>query len=190
MDGRYDLSAMADDTQTVVGAIGLKRYVLVGHSMGGKVAQIIAARRPDGLEGIVLVAPAPPTPMPVPENQRAAMLESYGTREGVLQALSVLAGGLLSPEFREQVIEDTLRGAADAKRAWTEGGMIEDVSAGLDAVRVPVTVVIGDRDQVEHETALREVFGRFLPHTTFRVLKGIGHLSPLEAPDAIADACL
>jgi len=188
-DGRYDLAAMADDTQAVAGAIGLKHYVLVGHSMGGKVAQIIAARRPEGLVGMVLVAPAPPTPMPVPQEQRAAMLESYGTREGVLQALSVLAGGPLSRELREHVIEDTLRGAADAKRAWTESGMIEDVSAGLDAVTVPVTVLIGDRDQVEHEAALREAFGRFLSHAAFRVLKGVGHLSPLEAPDAIADAC-
>ena len=188
-DGRYDLAAMADDTQAVTSAIGLKRYVLVGHSMGGKVAQIIAARRPEGLAGMVLVAPAPPTSMPVPQEQRATMLESYRTREGVLQALSVLAGGPLSPESREQVIEDTLRGAADAKRAWTESGMIQDVSAGLDAVTVPVTAVIGDRDQVEHGAALREIFGRFLPHATFRVLKGVGHLSPLEAPDAIADAC-
>jgi hypothetical protein len=52
-----------------------------------------------------------------------------------------------------------------------------------------VTVVVGDRDQVEHETALREIFARFLPQATFRVLKGVGRLSPLEAPDAVADAC-
>ena len=187
-DGRYDLAAMADDALEVASALGVKRYVLAGHSMGGKVAQIIAARRPVGLAGLVLVAPAPPTPMPVPAGQRAAMLASYGTREGVLQALSVLAGSPLSPELREQVIEDTLQGAPEAKRAWTQRGMIEDVSAGLDAVAVPVTVVVGDRDQVEHEAALRESFGRFLPHATFRVLKGIGHLSPLEAPDAIAEA--
>jgi hypothetical protein len=43
-----------------------------------------------------------------------------------------------------------------------------------------VTVVIGDRDQVEHEPALRNTFARFLPQATFRVLKGIVHLSPQQ----------
>jgi pimeloyl-ACP methyl ester carboxylesterase len=188
-DGRYDLSTMADDVEFVVRQLELKRYVLVGHSMGGQVAQIVATRRPVGLQGLVLVAPAPPTSMPVPEERRAAMLDSYGSREGASQALSVLAGSPLSPELREQVIEDTLRGAAGAKRAWTGSEMIRDVSAGLEAVTVPVTVVIGDRDQVEHEAALRASFARFLPQATFRVLSGIGHLSPLEAPEAVADAC-
>jgi len=42
--------------------------------------------------GLVLVAPAPPTPMRVPQAQRAAMLDSYGSREGAEQALTVLAG--------------------------------------------------------------------------------------------------
>lgn len=189
-DGRYDLSVMADDVEAVVRALGLTRYVLVGHSMGGKVAQIVASRRPEGLAGLVLVAPAPPTPMPVPEAQRAAMLASYNSREGVEQALSVLAGRPLSPKYREQVIEDSLNGAPDARRAWTEHNMIEDITAGLTAVTLPVTVVIGDCDQVEHESALRQTFAHFLPQASFRVLKGVGHLSPLEAPAELAGACV
>ena len=67
--------------------------------------------------------------------------------------------------------------------------MVEDVTKGPDAVGLPVTVVVGDRDQVEHEDTLTEVFARFLPQATFRRLRGVGHLSPLEAPDALADAC-
>jgi pimeloyl-ACP methyl ester carboxylesterase len=128
--------------------------------------------------------------MPVPEVQRGAMFASYGSREGVQQALTVLAGPLLSDASRERVTEDTLRGAPGAKREWTERGMIEDVSTGLEDVTVPTIVVIGDCDQVEHEPALRKAFGRFLPHATFRVLAGVGHLSPLERPGEVAAACL
>jgi pimeloyl-ACP methyl ester carboxylesterase len=188
-DGRYDLSAMADDVEAVAHKLGLGRYVLVGHSMGGKVAQIVGARSPKQLAGLVLIAPAPPTPMPVPEAVRAGMLQSYGSREGVLQAFAVIGGDLLPDELREQVIEDTMRGAPEAKRAWTERGMIEDITKGLDAVKLPVVVVVGDRDQVEHEAALREIFARFLPQANFQTLPGIGHLSPLQAPDAVAETC-
>jgi pimeloyl-ACP methyl ester carboxylesterase len=52
---------MADDVESVLGALDLRRYMLVGHSMAGKVTQIVAARRPGGLGGLLLVAPAPLT---------------------------------------------------------------------------------------------------------------------------------
>jgi pimeloyl-ACP methyl ester carboxylesterase len=75
-DERYDLGAMADDVEAVVQSVDLQRFVLVGHSMGGKVAQIVAGRRTKGLQGLVLVAPAPPTPMAVPQQQRDGILAS------------------------------------------------------------------------------------------------------------------
>src|SRR5262249_50901587 len=55
-DGRYALADMADDVERVVRTLDLRRYVLVGHSMGGKVAQIVAKRQPPGLARLVLVA--------------------------------------------------------------------------------------------------------------------------------------
>jgi pimeloyl-ACP methyl ester carboxylesterase len=128
--------------------------------------------------------------MQVPQAQWDAMLASYGSREGVMQALSVLAGSPLSELVREQVIEDTLRGSPQAKRAWTQHNMIADVSDGLDAVTIPVSVVVGDREQVEQPETLRTVFARFMPHASFQVLRGIGHLSPLEAPHEVADICV
>lgn len=190
LDGRYDLDAMADDVEDVAAALGLERYVLVGHSMGGKVAQIVAARGAAALAGLVLVAPAPPTPMPVPFEQREAMLASYQTREGAEQAISVLAGRPLSEAEREQVIADTLRGAPGAKREWTEHGMVAAVDARLSDFRGPVTVLVGELDRVEQPGALRAAFARPLPQASIEVLPNTGHLSPIERPDAIASACL
>ena len=59
----YRIADLAADAEGVIETLGLQRYVLVGHSMGGKFAQLIASRRPRGLEGLVLVAPSPPSPM-------------------------------------------------------------------------------------------------------------------------------
>ena len=77
IDGRFDIDALASDVAAVVESLGITRYVLVGHSMGGKVAQVLASRRPSGLAGLLLIAPAPPTAMDVPPEVRAAMLASY-----------------------------------------------------------------------------------------------------------------
>lgn len=81
-------------------------------------------------------------------------------------------------------------GTPGAKREWTERGMNEDIADGLEVVALPTVVVVGDRDQVEHEAALREMFGRYLPQTRFRVLAGAGHLSPLERSTEVASACV
>ena len=188
-DGLYDLEALADDVLAVTEALSIRRFVVVGHSMGGKVAQILAGRRPAALEGLVLVAPAPPTPMQVPEEVRAGMLASYQSREGVLQALGVLAGSPLPHALHEQVIGDTLRGEAGAKRAWPGRGMAQDVSAGLEGVTLPVDVLIGGHDQIEREAVLRPALSRLLPQATFAIVPEVGHLLPLEAPEAIALAC-
>lgn len=42
----YSFFAQADDVQGVIESLNLKDFVLVGHSMGGKIAQILAGRRP------------------------------------------------------------------------------------------------------------------------------------------------
>jgi pimeloyl-ACP methyl ester carboxylesterase len=58
----YKLADLADEALPLVKALGIKQYVLVGHSMGGKVAQLAASQRPEWLSGLILVAPAQPTP--------------------------------------------------------------------------------------------------------------------------------
>ena len=188
-DGHYGLQALADDVIDTVEALGIGRYVLVGHSMGGKVAQILAGRRPGGLAGLVLVAPAPPTPMQVLPEVRAGMLASYQSRAGVIEALAVLAGSALGDGHHEQVIADTLRGDADAKRSWPDEGMAADVGAALTGFDRPVEIVLAGHDQVEREAVLRPLFARHLPGATVTTVPESGHLVPLEAPQAIATAC-
>lgn len=188
-DGRYDLGSMAKDVLAIIQHLGLRRVVLVGHSMGGKVARIVAKERLPQILGLVLVAPAPPTPMPVPEDIRRAMLDSYQSVAGVAQALANLTGPSFAAADRQGVTDDTLAGDPGAKREWTDRGMISDLGIGAGDIDIPVTLLLGALDKVENPDRLREIFGRALPQARFVEIAGTGHLSPLEAPEAIASAC-
>ena len=46
----YKLADLADEALSLVKTLGIKQYVLVAHSMGGKVAQLIASRRPEDVD--------------------------------------------------------------------------------------------------------------------------------------------
>lgn len=156
----FDLDTLGDDVLSVVHHLGLKDFTIVGHSMGGKVALLIAARQPKGLERLILVAPTPPFPLHVSEEQRKGMMASYETREGIETAIGILTALPLSDAFREQVIEGTLCGAAGAKRAWPDREMKADVSEEASKINVPVRVIVGKADTVESENSLREAFGK------------------------------
>jgi pimeloyl-ACP methyl ester carboxylesterase len=188
-DNAYALADFADDTLQTIAALGLSDYVLVGHSMGGKIAQLIASRRPHGLAGLVLVAPSPPIPLVLPPPVRAAMLGAYDTRESVLGSIEhMLTAKPLGEHLREQVVSDSLRGAPGAKIAWPTRTSAEDISAAVTAIAVPTLVIAGELDKIDPPAILQaEVLTR-IPQASMRVLPGTGHLSPLESPQEVATA--
>lgn len=184
----YGLTTLASDVIAVIEKLGLVEYFILGHSMGGKVAQLVAARHPAGLRGLILYAPAPPTPMNVPEDQRRGYVSLYESRQGVEIVIRNLTPHTLPDSLREQIIEDTLRGSPGARRAWPLEGMIADISEEARKITVPVHIIAGGDDSVEPESSLRAVFGEVLRNVDFVVLRGVGHIAPLEAPSKLADA--
>ena len=184
----YGLDALASDVLSVVDKLEIDEYILVGHSMGGKVAQIVAAQNPAGLKGLVLVAPAPPSPLPTPKEIRENLVSSLSTREGVEQVLPMLANGPLKNEHRELLIQSGIAGDAGAKRAWCDTGMDYDLTARTANVHVPIWVVVGSKDVIETEAALRTAFDEYYPGTNYVLVDNVGHMLPLEAPVELAKA--
>jgi pimeloyl-ACP methyl ester carboxylesterase len=171
----------------LIRTLELNRYILIGHSMGGKVAQLLASRRPPGLQALILVAPSPPTPMAVPEPQRKQMIKSYQSREAVEFLIqNVLTSVPLPDQIREQIIEDTLKGAPPAKQAWPETGMLEDITEAVFQIIVPTLVLAGENDQVERIEILERELVPKIATARMRIIPKTGHLSPLEVPAEIA----
>ena len=185
--GPYDLHRLAEDAVSVIAALEYTDYVLAGHSMGGKVAQALAARRPAGLAGVVLVAPAPAKPVGSTEQLQQLTMHAYDDEQTVRHGIDqMLTYQPLAAELRNQIVEDSLSAGAEARLAWPKYGLAQDVSAGLSDVDIPVVVLAGDHDKVEPPAVLADHLLPLMPHATMIVLEDTGHLSPLEVPDQVA----
>ena len=187
LPGPYGIGQLADDVLDVVRELGLGRYVLVGHSMGGKAAQLAASRRPDGLAGLVLIAPAPPRPA-VDAQAADALSHAYDSRATVSDALQhVLTYRPLPAGLREQVITDSLAAGGDARLAWPRHGITEDITAAASAIEVPVRVLAGQHDRVDPLASLEANLLPVIPGARMTIIEGTGHLSPLEVPGQVAN---
>ncbi|WP_344027385.1 alpha/beta hydrolase [Streptomyces luteireticuli] len=190
LPGPYGLDRLADDLLGVVRGLGLDSFVLVGHSMGGKVSQLAAARRPEGLAGLLLLAPAPPRPAPaVTAEYQRFLSHAYDSRQSVEQALDrALTAAPLEGAVRETAVRDSLAADEAARREWPLRGITADITAAVGRIDVPVLVMAGEHDAVEPESVLRQCLLPYIPHARLDVVPGSGHLLPLEAPGAVAEA--
>jgi len=184
----YSITALADEAMALIEHLGLRKYVLIGHSMGGKVSQLVASRRPEGLVGLVLVAPATPTPSHFSEEAKQQQIHAYDNRETVLQTIGFLSARTLDPETVEQIVQDSLSGTAEAKLAWPTSAIDEDISAEVSKITVPTLVLAGEHDRLDSvEQHRREVIAR-ISGARLEVIPDSGHLLPVDEPVRTARA--
>jgi pimeloyl-ACP methyl ester carboxylesterase len=175
--------------QATTGAVAvLDSYILVGHSMGGKLAMAYALARPRGLKGLVLVAPSPPTPEPMDESERSRLLARHGDRASAERIVRNITRHPLPAEDIETCIEDNLATCPKAWRWWLEAGSREDFASEMGRIDCPVLVLAGGGDPViPPHVATSEVASR-IRGAEYREIPGSGHLLPFEAPQEVSRA--
>ncbi|WP_214409655.1 alpha/beta fold hydrolase [Sphaerisporangium fuscum] len=190
LPGPYHLDQLADDLARVAETSVPGPYVLVGHSMGGKVSQLVAARRPAGLAGLVLVAPAPPQPpATVTEEYRQGLSHAYDSPDTVRHALDhILTATPLPKTMRDIAVRDSLAAGVEARHEWPLHGIARDITRAARDIEVPVTVLAAENDVVEPPRVLRDHLLPHIRHATLTTVPDAGHLLPAEAPGAVAVA--
>ena len=193
----YGVAEMADAVAGIVRRHAPRRWLIAGHSMGGKVAAVVARRAEDGegglsgLAGLVLVAASPPCPEPMDEGERARMRSWFaGDAEARLRQardyVAANAGGPLDPAVLEGAAADVARMDRAAWVAWLDGGSREDWSERIGVLRTPALVIAGETDPALGPEAQRRHVVPHLAAHRLEVLPGAGHLLPLERPAELA----
>ncbi len=179
-DRGYSIEQHAKDVMAVADHEGLGSFALVGHSMGGQIAQWIASAQPVRVSGTLLLCPVPASGIPLPADAAALFRSSPGNRGAQSTILSLACKQLLDAS-KERLLDDAA-GVCDAAilegfEAWTAGGFADR----LGGIRTP-TLVVGTDDPFLPPDFLRHSVVGPIKGARLAFLPGPGHYPQVERP--------
>ena len=186
-----DIDVLVDAALDVLGG---RPAIVVGCSMGGYVALGIVRRRPDLVAALVLVDTKATADGDAARAHRARVAE---TAETGGDWSAGMIDGLLGATTRQhnssvvRQVEATLAAAPREHVAWLQRAMATrpDARGALAMLTTPIVVVVGEEDTMS-PLAEQHLITDAAPHADLVKVSRAGHLTPLEAPDAVADALL
>ncbi|WP_445216260.1 alpha/beta fold hydrolase [Bradyrhizobium sp. Pa8] len=186
--GGYLYRDLANDVIGLIEALGLAAPVLLGHSMGGMIAAIVASEVGTAIRGVILADPTFLTPERQREVYESDVVEQHRRLLG-RDKVEVLAEARQrhlhrSLELLELIVEARLRTEISAFEVLTPPN--PDYRALVGAIAVPSLLVIGDNGVVSVETA-RELQG-LNPRLHYELIPDVGHGLPYDKPDELAAA--
>ena len=166
-------------------ALDLSPFVIVGHSMGGAIAQTFALRYPGMLKGMILVATGARLRV------HPKILDGIRTdMNGVGEMLVDWAyGQMATPEQKRQFLRQFNSVEPDVMYGDWAACNVFDVREQLPAIQTPTLVISGSMDVMTPEK-----YGRYmaenLPNADFALIEGGGHMLMIEQPQMLINAIL
>jgi pimeloyl-ACP methyl ester carboxylesterase len=191
--GGYDMDTLYGDLVGVIEHLGLGPVHYAGLSMGGFVGLRLAARRPDLVRSLTLIDTSAGPEDPEKISRYRLLAAIYGV-VGMRPLYGQVAPIMFTPRFlatdRGREVADTwtaeLRrqrriGVKKAIRGVTDRVPVVDE---IGRITAPTLVVVGSGD-VATPVAKAELIAQTIPGARLEVLADVGHVSTLEAPDAV-----
>jgi pimeloyl-ACP methyl ester carboxylesterase len=195
----YTLAEMAADGVGLLDHLGIERAHLVGASMGGMIAQTIAARRPERVMSLVSIMSSTGSRwrgQPTLRTYSKFLRPMPGDREGYIDQATALFAWIGSPGFDrdEPALRDLLARMYD--RGHDPGSSTRqlaailasgDRTAELRHITAPTVVIHGTADKLVGPSGGRAT-ARAIPGARLITIDGMGHDLPRGAWPRIIDA--
>ena len=181
--GPYNVDVFANDLSDLLAALDLDPLVIIGHSMGAKIAQRFAIDRPEALEGLVLVAPIPAGRVGFSAKSEAMFAGVASDPAKAAAWLRTLT--LVEPPreivalMRASAATVPARVARESFDSWSQ----LDFEDEARTIETPTLVIAADADGPERA---RERVADVIEGSRFEIVRGAGHYVILEAPKAVA----
>lgn len=148
----YGLRAdFARDVIAFMDSQGIERAHVVGHSMGGVIAQSVAMDFPDRVRSLILIATAPTVvgnPFALSFKPIVDSLVDPVPPQLALQLQSLLLFRDVPDAVFNASVADTLKVPARILRQMLDSQLSEDHSSGLRQIQAPTLILFGDRDPI------------------------------------------
>ena len=199
-DGPYTVPLMAADTAGLLDALEINQAAVMGHSLGGFIAQELMVSRPDLISHLILastnyggmkVIPITPEAMAVLTNREGNPLElvrrgiEIACAPGFIEHQMTLVQELINYRFTNPVPPAQYQAQVAAG-----GGMIaltdEDVNQRMSAIQVPTLIMFGEFDRVV-PPGNADLMAEKIPNAHTVIIPGCGHMFPVEDPGATVD---
>lgn len=181
----YTLDAYVGDMVALIDQLGLSDLVLVGHSMGGTIAQKVALERPAALRSLVLVSPVPASGVPLDEQQTAYFRSLGGTREGAEQVLGMVMARRPEPPLFERMVRDVATVCMEAFLGGFDTWRTASFAERLSELKVPTLVLAGTDEQPLTPDFIKAAVVAKIAGARFELLQGSGHYPQYEVTDAL-----
>lgn len=184
--GKYSMEEMADDAIEVARSLGWTHFGVIGHSMGGKAAQVVAAKVPDRVRKLIAVTPVPAGPVPFDAATRAlfeAATHEAGSRRMVID---VSTGSRLSPVWVDKMVRESMaQSTAEVSAAYLRSWAGDDLSGLVRGCPVETLVLAGMHDPTITPQLCELAIGGLFAHATIEALPNSGHYPMDEIPLAL-----
>ncbi|BAU88204.1 alpha or beta hydrolase fold [Streptomyces laurentii] len=188
-DGEYTMEEVAADALAVADDLGWDTFSVVGHSMGGKAAQLMLLDAPERVRSLVGISPVPASGFPLDEESWALFAgaaDEPGHRRIIIDRTT---GARYDDAWLSALVDRSVqRSSATAFRAYLDSWARDDFHERVRDHPARVLLVVGAHDPALGRETMEATWLRWYPNARLTVLPDAGHYAPEESPKALAEA--